>query len=291
MPKTSRADREESVSDSYCWGVFREEAHSPGRESDDAEILRLTAKGLEAKGFQVDLKTPDELSVPTDARPRGIFLMCEQPGALQAVMALEAAGVREVNSPAAVFNTYRERMIAQFAEARVPFIASRLVATAGEPAAAPHPVWVKRSDVHNTQEGDVVFAADAAAVARALEGLAGRGIPRAVVQPHVDGDLIKFYGIGPGGGAHGEPPWFRWFYHKDQTLRGHAFDQRALARLVRQAAGALGLEIYGGDCIATASGELVLIDVNAWPSFALFREEAASAIAAYLSVRFRGGAR
>ena len=279
------------MNDPYCWGIFREEAHSPGRESDDAEILRLTAKGLEARGFQVDLKTPDELGVVTDARPRGIFLMCEQPGALQALGAWEMAGVRAVNNPAAVLNTYRERMIAQFAEARVPFIASRLVTTSGERVAAPRPLWVKRSDVHNTQAGDVVYAADAAAAARALEGLAARGIPRAVLQPHVDGDLIKFYGIGPGGGAHGEPPWFRWFYHKDQQLRGHAFDQRALARLVRQAAGALGLEIYGGDCIATASGGLVLIDLNAWPSFALFREEAASAIAAYLSVRFTGRAR
>ena len=279
------------MSDSHCWGVFREEAHSPGRESDDTEILRLTAKGLEAKGFQVDLKTPDELGVVTGSRPRGVFLMCEQPGALQAIAGLEVAGARAVNSPAAVLNTYRERMIAQFAEAGVPFIESRLVATSTERVAAPRPLWVKRSDVHNTQAGDVVYAADAAAAARALEGLAARGIPRAVLQPHVDGDLIKFYGIGPGGGAHGEPPWFRWFYHKDQKLSGHVFDQRALARLVRQAAGALGLEIYGGDCIATASGELVLIDLNAWPSFALFREEAASAIAAYLSVRFRGGAR
>jgi len=68
------------VNDPYCWGIFREEAHSPGRESDDAEILRLTAKGLEAKGFQVDLKTPDELGVVTDARPCGIFFMCEQRG-------------------------------------------------------------------------------------------------------------------------------------------------------------------------------------------------------------------
>jgi len=279
------------VNDPYCWGIFREEAHSPGRESDDAEILRLTAKGLEARGFQVDLKTPDELGVVTDAGPRGIFLMCEQPGALRALGAWETAGVRAVNSPAAVLNTYRDRMIAQFAEARVPFIASRILATSGERVDAPRPLWVKRADVHNTQEGDVVYAADAAGVARALEGLAARGIPRAVLQPHVDGDLIKFYGIGPGGGAHGEPPWFRWFYHKDQQLRGHAFDQRALARLVRQAAGALGLEIYGGDCIATARGELVLIDLNAWPSFALFREEAASAIAAYLSMHFTGGAR
>ena len=279
------------MSDPYCWGIFREEAHSPGRESDDAEILRLTAKGLEAKGFQVDLKTPDELGAPTDASPRGIFLMCEQPVALQSLSAWEAAGTREVNSPAAVLNTYRDRMIAQFAEAGVPFIASRLVATSGEGVAASQRVWVKRADVHNTQAGDVVYAADAGAVQAALAALEARGIPRAVIQPHVDGDLIKFYGIGPGGGAHGEPPWFRWFYHKDQQLSGHAFDQRALARLVRQAAAALGLEIYGGDCIATASGEIVLIDLNAWPSFALFREEAASVIAAYLSVRFRGGAR
>jgi len=47
------------VGDPYCWGVFREEAHSPGRESDDAEILRLAAKSLEARGFQVELRDPD----------------------------------------------------------------------------------------------------------------------------------------------------------------------------------------------------------------------------------------
>jgi hypothetical protein len=276
------------LSDAYCWGIFREEAHSPGRESDDSEILRLTAKGLEAKGFQVDLMTPDELVGQVESKPRGIFLMCERPEALLALRALETDGVREVNSPAAVFGTYRDRMIAQFAEAGVGFVPSRLVATSGERVDVPQPIWVKRSDVHNTQAGDVVYAADADAAAHALAGMAARGMARAVVQPHVDGDLIKFYGIGPGG-RHGEP-WFRWFYHKDQMLREFAFDQRALARLVRRAAAALGLEIYGGDCIVTPAGEIVLIDLNAWPSFALFREEAASAIAAYLSVRFGRGA-
>lgn len=278
------------MSDPYCWGIFREEAHSPGRESDDSEILRLTAKGLEAKGFQVDLKTPDELGGVVDAKPRGIFLMCERAEALHALTALEAEGVREANRPAAVLGTYRDRMIAHFAEAAVPFVPSRLVATAGERVEVDRPIWVKRSDVHNTQAGDVVYAEDAAAAAGALASMAARGMARAVVQPHVDGDLIKFYGIGPGE-ANGEPPWFRWFYHKDQTLREFAFDQRALAGLVRQAAAVLGLEIYGGDCIVTPAGGLVLIDLNAWPSFALFREEAASAIAAYLSTRFGRGAR
>jgi hypothetical protein len=39
------------------------------------------------------------------------------------------------------------------------------------------------------------------------------------------------------------------------------------------------------------SGELVLLDVNAWPSFALYRDEAAEVIAAHLALRFTGAAR
>ncbi len=34
-----------------CWGIYRELAHSPGRESDDAQILRLTAQRLVDAGF------------------------------------------------------------------------------------------------------------------------------------------------------------------------------------------------------------------------------------------------
>jgi len=274
-----------------CWGVFRESTHSPGRESDDTEILRLTGKHLEAKGFHVELKTADEVNEIEDGRPRFVFLMCERVEVLERLRALEVSGVPHVNSPRAVHNTYRDRMIAVLDEANVPFIPSRVVSTAepAEPSALP--VWVKRGDVHNTQDGDVVFAPTGAVVETALRGLAERGISRAVLQPHVAGDLIKFYGIGAGGGPHREPPWFRWFYHKDQRLAGHPLDQRQLARLVRRAAAALGLEVYGGDAIATATGELVLLDVNAWPSFALYRDEASAGIASYLALRFAGGKR
>jgi hypothetical protein len=274
-----------------CWGIFRESTHSPGRESDDSEILRLTGKHLEAKGFQVELKTADEVGEIDVDRPRFVFLMCERVEVLRRLRELEVSGVPHVNSPRAVHNTYRDRMIAVLDEANVPFIPSRVVGTAEHPDAGALPLWVKRADVHNTQEGDVVFATTTAAVHAALRGLAARGIPRAVLQPHIDGDLIKFYGIGAGGGPHREPPWFRWFYHKDQRLSGHPMDPRQLARLVRRAAAALGLEVYGGDAIATAAGELVLLDVNAWPSFALYRDEASAGIAAYLALRFSGGRR
>jgi hypothetical protein len=277
---------------SHCWGIFRERAHSPGRENDDTEILRLTGKHLEARGYQVDLKDPEDLSGLIGGRPRAIFLMCEREEVLAQLAAWEQDGIRIVNSPAAVLATYRERMIAQFDEAGVPFVKSRLVATPGRHPGSPTlPVWVKRGDVHNTQEGDVVFAETETAVEDALGRFHARGIARAVLQPHVAGDLIKFYGVGPGGGPDGGPPWFRWFYHKDQTLAGHPLDPRQLRHLARRAAGALGLEIYGGDAIATADGGIVLLDVNAWPSFALYREEAASAIAAYLALRFDGDAR
>jgi hypothetical protein len=276
----------------HCWGIYRERAHSPGREGDDAEILRLTAKHLEARGYHVELRDPEDVSGPADGRPRSIFLMCEQQGVLAELARWERGGVRLVNPPAAVLATYRERMIALFEGAAVPFIESRLVPTrGGEAGTSRFPVWVKRADVHNTQEGDVMLAATERAVADALAGLEARGILRAVLQPHVPGDLVKFYGVGLDPGPDGGPAWFRWFYHKEQVVAGHPFDPADLGRLAQRAAAALGLEVYGGDAIARGGGELTLLDLNAWPSFALYRDEAAPVIATHLARRFDGESR
>jgi hypothetical protein len=40
--------------------------------------------------------------------------------------------------------------------------------------------------------------------------------------------------------------------------------------------------VFGGDVIVGPSGELTLIDLNDWPSFAPVRDTAAAAIAAYI---------
>ncbi len=277
------------MSDGRGWGIFRERTHSPGRESDDAEILRLTGKHLEARGYQIVLRAADELGGPDDAAPDFVFLMCETAEPLRRLAAWEARGVPHVNRIGAILNTYRDRMIAQLEEAGVPFVPSRLVST-GEPAPALSlPLWVKRADVHNTQDGDVVPAATPAAVASALGSLADRGITRAVLQPHLEGDLVKFYGIGPAR-RRGEPAWFRWFHHADQRLAGHPVDGDGLGRLAARAAAAIGLEVYGGDAIIGAGGTVTLLDLNAWPSFARLRDEAAEVIAAHIALR-AGGAR
>jgi glutathione synthase/RimK-type ligase-like ATP-grasp enzyme len=275
-----------------CWGVYRELAHSPGRETDDAEILRATAAELSAAGFDVTLKSPDELlSAPTEDVPPFLFVMCERPEVVERLAVCERRGARIVNRPWGIRNTDRERTIALFAAASVPFPRSVLVDTA-RAADYPGTCWVKRGDVHATEAGDVAYAADPGTLALHLERLSERGIARAVVQDHVPGDQIKFYGVASvsGGGrvrdAADQPSWFQWFYHRDQTLSNHAFDQRELIHATSRAASALGLEVYGGDAIVSKDGGISIIDVNAWPSFALFRAVAASRIAALLAARF-----
>src|SRR5436309_3615016 len=100
----SATGRSHHVSDLDCWGIFREQTHSPGRESDDAEILRLTAKHLEARGFLVSLKSAEELGGLAEPRPRCVFLMCEGAAVLRRLAEWEQSGVCHVNTPAAVLN-------------------------------------------------------------------------------------------------------------------------------------------------------------------------------------------
>lgn len=269
-----------------CWGIFRERAHSPYREFDDAEILRFTGKYLEAHGFQVSLRTPEEVAETGEECPPCALAMCERPAILERLRQWERRGVRVVNAPSAILNTYRDRMIALFARHAIAFPDSTLIPTARSPVRWSGPGWVKRADVHCTQEGDVVFARNTDEVSQALCALARRAIPRAVLQRDLQGDLVKFYGVGSPSRVPGYRPWFRWFYHRDQDVAGYRFAPEALAQLAQRAAAVLGLEVYGGDAVVTDTGRLVLIDLNAWPSFALYREEAAERIASYLARRF-----
>ncbi|HWZ85610.1 MAG TPA: hypothetical protein VN032_05370 [Thermoanaerobaculia bacterium] len=270
-----------------CWGVYRELAHSPGRETDDAEILRATARELESLGLTVALRSPDELpeAGDFDAVPPYLFVMCERIPVVEKLAAWERRGVRIVNRPSGIRNTDRERTLMLFQKHGVPYPTSVLVETASAPA-FPGPCWIKRGDVHATEAGDVSFSGDPAALSSNLARLAGRGIATAVVQDHVAGDLIKFYGVAGWNGEADRPSWFQWFYHRDQKLENHAFDPDALARATAQAASALGLEVFGGDAIVSPGGRISVIDLNAWPSFALFRPVAAAHIAALLAARF-----
>ena len=280
------------MSELRCWGVYRELAHSPGRETDDAEILRATAEQLATRGFEVELKSTDELAEISGGGggepPPNMFVMCERPAIVERLAGWERRGSRIVNRPAGIRNTDRERTIALFQMHGVPFPHSVLADTtaSGARPAFRGPCWIKRGDVHATQEGDVTFADGPEALSARLASLAGRGIAKAVVQDHAPGDLIKFYGVSGLAEDDLTPSWFQWFYHRDQVLSRYPFDADALAAAAARAAAALGLDVYGGDAIVSREGAICVIDLNAWPSFALFRAVAASHIAALLAARF-----
>jgi hypothetical protein len=181
-------------------------------------------------------------------------------------------------------------MIPLLAASTVPIPRSRIISSnpsdSGHPSpqlgTGPFPVWIKRADVHNTQSGDVECTPSPEDLRKTLAALHDRGIPRVVLQQHIPGDLLKFYGIGKPLAGNRKDAWFRWFYHRDQDLARYPFSEETLQTLTQRAASALGLEVYGGDAIVTSRGEIILIDINAWPSFALFREEAAVQIARWL---------
>jgi len=91
--------------------------------------------------------------------------------------------------------------------------------------------------------------------------------------------VVKFYGVTDG-------RFFQW-YGADAGF-GHerpAVDEDRLKALAFDAARLLGLEVFGGDVAVAEPERPVLIDINDWPSFAPFREEAARAIAAYIDAR------
>lgn len=125
---------------------------------------------------------------------------------------------------------------------------------------APAPCWVKR-DGYAEDPADVVFAPTEEARQRAVEAMRSRGISDIVFQHHREGQEVKFYGVG------------RNFFRPEGLS---ALREKAL-----EAAAEKGPEIWGGDAVIGAGGDIHIIDFNDWPSFSSCREEAAKAIAHY----------
>jgi hypothetical protein len=275
-------------------GIFRETLHSPGRVFDDFEILCLTGEMLRAEGLEIDFFRPEEVARSPEwwdgPRPEIVFLMCEQERMLKPVSEWERCGTIVINSVKAIRNTYRHRMIPLLSSGTWLFPESELVSTL-PPAREAYlrnlfrgrrgrPLWIKRGDVHNIQDGDVSLARATGEIRQLMMAFQSRGVAHAVLQENIEGDLVKLYGIGHSGEA-----WFRWFYHKGQELKRYPFSERTLRDAFFGAAKALDLEIFGGDAVVTSDGLIYVIDINAWPSFALFRKEAAAAITRYILSR------
>ena len=272
-------------------GIFRELTNSPNRETDDALILKAVLEQLGNLGVETKAVTPEELDTMELDGYDVILPMCESyPRITRLKKEFETPGRIWINPPLSVLNCYRTTMVPTMLETDgVVFPDSELRAVkdgAGTAPAfdAPKGWWIKRGDVHNTCDRDVVYAKNWTEVEDILVDFQKREVTHYVVQPHIDGDLVKFYGAGPG-------RWFTWFYHDPVRAKRLPFDLDALAAQAACAAEALGPEVFGGDAIITEDGKITLIDLNSWPSFALVRREAAVQIAWHLQRRLKASRR
>ena len=142
----------------------------------------------------------------------------------------------------------------------------------------------EKGDFHAIHREDVSYVRTREELIGLLSEYALRGIQRAVVNEHLKGDLVKFYGVA---GTN----FFHWFYPlmKNHSKFGHeAINGHPRAfRLER-----MSCKIFcnramtywrwwsmEGDYIVSPDGEMRIIDFNDWPSFAPRREEASREIA------------
>lgn len=264
-------------------GVSRGNEYSPNHVGNDAAIFRIVAENLEKRGCKVALY-PEKEFVERNVEGDVVFDMARDRATINRLKELEDRGALVVNSAYGIDNCVRKAMTEMLIANHVPHPRSFIVPTDGAFTVDVFPCWIKRGNSHAMVKEDVVYVECKEEAECVLADFRKRGIPEAVVNEHLVGDLVKFYGVLG-------TDFFYTFYPTEQShskfgleaingeTRGFPFDVKKLQTYSNQAAEALNVPIYGGDCVVSATGEIKIIDFNDWPSFARCREEAGPKIA------------
>lgn len=264
-------------------GVSRGNEYSPNHVGNDAAIFQGTAHELEKKGFDVVI-CPEKQFVEENLEADIIFDMARDRATVNRLKELEDKGALVVNSAYGIDNCVRKEMTELLIANGVPHPESFIIPTDGAFTPDVFPCWIKRGNSHAIVKEDVVYVECKEEAEHVMTDFRRRGIPVAVVNEHLVGDLVKFYGVLG-------TDFFYTFYPSEQShskfgleaingeTRGYPFDVKKLQEYGNRAATALDVPIYGGDCVVSKTGEIRIIDFNDWPSFARCREEAAPKIA------------
>lgn len=269
-------------------GIRRGNQFSPNHIGNDAAIFSLTAEHLRKRGCVVNEYIESDLLLG-DPKENAIFNMVRDWKSIHKLQELEDKGYTIVNSGYGIENCTREKMTRLLMSHQISHPNSLILPTNEDPTEALenagfYNCWIKRGDFHAIHREDVTYVRNQEEAKAILKEYAIRGIQTAVINEHLVGDLVKFYGVTG-------TDFFYWFYpsnlHHSKfglevingTAKGIPFDENRLRILCNEAAEVLNIHIYGGDCIVAEDGQIRLIDFNDWPSFAPCREEAAQHIA------------
>lgn len=267
--------------------IYRAERYSPNSVERDKAIMdavceklgtrytiyKTREEDIETEGMPLMQRLPDA-HLPHSSAPLLVLSMARSQKALDILTQMEAEGARVINRPQPVLNATRSAIDRMMRENDFPCA----------PLHGDHGWWIKRGDEAAQEKGDVRFAANEKERDIITEEFRKRGITDIVTTAHVDGDLVKFYGVAGTAFFHTTYPTDGGFSkfgneRRNGTSRHTSFDIAALHSDASRLAQLTGIEVYGGDCIVRSDGSYAIIDFNDWPSFSVCRHDAAEAIA------------
>ena len=254
-------------------GIKRKEVYSPNHVTNDSLILSKTADELKNLGHEVNIYDEGYIE-KYDIEEKFIFSMAQGAVGILRLKEMEKNKAFILNTPTSALNSYRLTMTKLLTDANIPFPKSLIIDKSNMSENYfglfnAKKIWLKRGDVHAEHKEDVTLIYSKDELEVILGEFSKRGIEKAVIQEHLAGDTIKYYGIGG-------TDFLYWYY-----LNGNnhvPFDMNKFRKLAFSSAEILGLDIFGGDVIISPDGSITVIDVNDWPSFAPVRDEAAQHI-------------
>lgn len=269
-------------------GIMRAGAYSPNHIGNDAAIFNAVAEQLRKRGCEVNIYSEEQF-IAGSVKESIILNMCREQKSIEMLQKMEDEGRLVINSGYGIENCTRERMTRILLGSNIPYPESLIVDTneVVKPALKDSgfsTCWIKRGDFHAMHKEDVSYCRHPDEAQEVLQEYFYRGIKRAVINKHLVGDLIKFYGVQGSS-------YFFWFYPFDEghskygyeaingKSQGISFNLKKLKDICQEASEILDVKIYGGDCIISPDGDIKIIDFNDWPSFAPCRNDAAPHIA------------
>ena len=267
-------------------GISRSTQFSPHSEDRDAAIFAAVASRL-SRFADVSIISEDLFIAVELSEFDLVFSMARGRGVLECLAKAEREeGLVVINSAEHLLNLSRAGIASVFKENNLPVPNLMVIKPTAETKASMNfPLWIKRGDNCAQKQGDVQFVDDETQFELAMKDFADRGIEQVIVEEHLEGDLIKFYGVEGTPFSYTTYPTekggFSKFGLEEQNgLPQHfSFDVEKLKREADHAAQLTGMMVYGGDAVITAEDSVHIIDFNDWPSFAACRKEAAKAIA------------